>query len=374
MPIPIGLDKINGSLFGGAIGDAMGGPIEPWVADLDFLERKFGTRRIETLYDYLDEGPDWYFKGSPRGAYTDDTLVKNAVCKAIIEARGRIGAREFAKAYGQEMRPEYFTRKAGQLWPGEAVIWFKLYFNITGEPYEEMPDARDMGQGNIPAGDAGMIISPVGLINAGDPYQAAMDAVEVSSVLQSGLSATAPSAIAAAVATAMIPGVTIDEVLEAGARHTDRRTSARIRKAVEMARTATSAEAFREEFHKTMLPGLCDALEMISTPFGILALTKGDYRQTIIEAVNFQGDVDTIAGMAGSIAGALHGLSRLPQDWVETVRSANADQPSLDSLGEGIFEALKEERRKKGEQIRLIERLTTSEIEGAGARKATPEL
>ncbi|MAE69624.1 MAG: hypothetical protein CME06_04040 [Gemmatimonadetes bacterium] len=374
MSTPLAESKIKGSLFGGAIGDALGGPIEPWSGDPDRIENSFGTRRIETLVDYLPDGPHWYFRGSPKGTYTDDTILKNIVCQAIADSHGRIGAREFARAYCKYMRREYFTREPGQLWPGEAVVWFKLYFHITNQPYDqllsEMPDARDMGQGNLPACDAAMMIPPVGLINAGDPRQASMDAVDVSSVLQSGVSATAPGALAAAVAAAMVPGAGIDEVLEAGVRHSDERTAARIRAAVELAGAATDADDFRRRFHDKMLLGLADALELVPATFGILALTRGDYRRSVVEGANFRRDSDTIAAMAGSVAGALHGLDVLPVEWVESVRAANPDQPALDDLAAGILAALRQEQMRGKRQLGLLDELLEP---GSGSREGSDE-
>ncbi len=373
MPTSLASSKIKGSLYGGAIGDALGGPIEPWSGDLDHIEECFGTRRVETLVDYLPDGPHWYFRGSPKGTYTDDTILKNVVCMAIVDSHGRIGAREFARAYCKYMRREYFTRDPGQLWPGQAVVWFKLYFHITNQPYDqlltEMPDARDMGQGNLPACDAAMMIPPIGLINAGDPRQASMDAVDVSSVLQSGVSATAPGALAAAVAAAMVPGAGIDEVLEAGVQHSDERTAARIRAALEMARESADAADFKRRFHDKMLLGLADALELVPATFGILALTRGDYRRAVVEGANFQRDSDTIAAMAGSVAGALHGLEALPEEWVESVRSANDDQPELDDLAEGILQSLEKERSRQRKQVGFLGELLANDSDRAEGRE-----
>ena len=373
MPTSLASSKIKGSLYGGAIGDALGGPIEPWSGDLDHIEECFGTRRVETLVDYLPDGPHWYFRGSPKGTYTDDTILKNVVCMAIVDSHGRIGAREFARAYCKYMRREYFTRDPGQLWPGQAVVWFKLYFHITNQPYDqlltEMPDACDMGQGNLPACDAAMMIPPIGLINAGDPRQASMDAVDVSSVLQSGVSATAPGALAAAVAAAMVPGAGIDEVLEAGVQHSDERTAARIRAALEMARESADAADFKRRFHDKMLLGLADALELVPATFGILALTRGDYRRAVVEGANFQRDSDTIAAMAGSVAGALHGLEALPEEWVESVRSANDDQPELDDLAEGILQSLEKERSRQRKQVGFLGELLANDSDRAEGRE-----
>ena len=95
--------------------------------------------------------------------------------------------------------------------------------------------ARELGVGNIPACDADMMISPVGLINACNPRQAALDAFEVASVLQSGCSATSACAIAAAVARAMEPDAGGDDVIRAAVGHTDADTAAAISRAVSLA-------------------------------------------------------------------------------------------------------------------------------------------
>ena len=43
--------------------------------------------------------------------------------------------------------------------------------------------------------------------------------------------------------------------------------------------------------------------------------TDNPLERTIIYAVSLGGDTDTIATMAGAIAGALYGVERVPQHW-----------------------------------------------------------
>ena len=38
-----------------------------------------------------------------------------------------------------------------------------------------------------------------------------------------------------------------------------------------------------------------------------------------MKAVNLGGDTDTIAAIAGGLAGALYGLKSIPQEWTETL-------------------------------------------------------
>ena len=57
-------------------------------------------------------------------------------------------------------------------------------------------------------------------------------------------------------------------------------------------------------------------------------------RQTILYGANFGRDADTIASMAGALAGALHGASGLPGEWIAKIRaSGRRDQAALATRG-----------------------------------------
>ena len=54
--------------------------------------------------------------------------------------------------------------------------------------------------------------------------------------------------------------------------------------------------------------------------------TDGDYREAVLGGVNYGRDCDSIATMAGAIAGALGGLGGVPADWVsETAAASRTD-------------------------------------------------
>lgn len=46
---------------------------------------------------------------------------------------------------------------------------------------------------------------------------------------------------------------------------------------------------------------------------------KKTFKEAIIGAVNHGGDADTIAAIAGSIAGAKHGYGNIPENWINTL-------------------------------------------------------
>lgn len=49
-------------------------------------------------------------------------------------------------------------------------------------------------------------------------------------------------------------------------------------------------------------------------------LKNDSYRNTIIEAINLGGDTDTIAAIAGSMAGIIYGLEKIPIEWINCLQ------------------------------------------------------
>ncbi len=336
-PNPI-RDKIRGSILAGAVGDAMGGPLE---GRPDGFAEKYYGGPVTEMQDYLNRDTGEPIPDRPRGLYTDDTRLKNILCTAIIERGGRVSPDDFAKIWSRDMDPEYF-------YLSEKIAFYKLRFRLT------IP--RDVGIGNVPACDADMMISPIGLINPCNPRQAALDACEVASVCQSGYSVTSAGAIAAAVAQAMDPDTSLDDIISAAVENTDAQTAAAVRRSVELAENAVDFHAFKQSFYKEMLIIPVDAIEVTSAVFGIVAATRGDLRQGIIQAANFGRDCDTIAGIVGSIVGAFHGSAPLKESWMNDVRAANP-QPDLERIAEGLFDALKKDLSRQKQHALRLERL-----------------
>lgn len=49
-------------------------------------------------------------------------------------------------------------------------------------------------------------------------------------------------------------------------------------------------------------------------------LTTNNYAECVLKAVNLGGDTDTIAAIAGGLAGALYGVDAIKQDWLDTLK------------------------------------------------------
>ena len=77
-------DRIRGCLLGGAIGDALGAPVE--FLSLDRIRERFGAEGVTDLGETFDV----------RGAITDDTQMTLFTAEGLIRARQRFEARGIA--------------------------------------------------------------------------------------------------------------------------------------------------------------------------------------------------------------------------------------------------------------------------------------
>ena len=65
------------------------------------------------------------------------------------------------------------------------------------------------------------------------------------------------------------------------------------------------------------------SIEEVPIALAFLVVTGGDYEGSIFGGANYGRDNDSIAGMAGSIAGALHGISSIRSEWIAQINTAN---------------------------------------------------
>jgi hypothetical protein len=198
-------------------------------------------------------------------------------------------------------------------------------------------DPREAGAGNVVNCGAAMYMAPVGIVNAGDPAGAYAEAADLAGAHQSSYGREAAAVFAAAVAAAMAPGATVDDVLGAALDLAHDGTGAAIAAVVGAVdvganwRTSLTAmrdavrpfdtvgEDYRNPDPDARRPSRTKSIEELPVALGLLAVTGGDVAGTILGATNYGRDSDSIATMGGAIAGALGGADAVPADWRETV-------------------------------------------------------
>ena len=134
------------------------------------------------------------------------------------------------------------------------------------------------------------------------------------------------AAISAAVAEAFKANATVENILKASTKYLPAISAQEmidaINQALELARESGSYERFREGYYaKNLRAVISDSRETVPAVLTIFSLAKGDPKQSILLGANFGRDADTIGTMVGGLAGALHGASGLPPDWVAKVQA-----------------------------------------------------
>ena len=298
-------DKVLGCLLAAEIGDAMGAPAE--------------NKTYQEIVDRFGEINDF------SGSGTDDSALKHILCDAIQQSQGYPTADAWAEAWLAQV--EQFQK---------GLFWFPVMNSFWRVRAEGVPP-REAGLGNMASSSSAMCISPMGIINAGNPRQAALETYEAASLIHHNFSRDGACSMAAAVAEAFKPAASVASVLSAAAAYLPRRSAQVMRDFIEqtlaLARAAGEYSAFREQYYAgSILPGIAmpDARETVPVALALFYLADGDPQRSIRYGANFGRDADTIASMAGALAGALRGASALPAAWIEKMRgSGRRDQVQL---------------------------------------------
>ena len=303
-------------------------------------------------------GPKWKFPivNYPPGTSEDGGERKFLVIKAILDKQGRITKEDLRNAWLKYVRPDKF---GFHLLPRDKETYerMKRYPASESGKYDRWP-------GNV---DVLMMIHPIGIINACDPEQAALDALDVCQPIQSSLISYAPdaaAAIAAAIAEAFNPNATIDSIIEAAIKYIDENVKEVILEGLDIAKQYPDIFEVREPFWRKFggrVP--TDSLEVVSESFALFWIAKGDPVKCMIGGANFGRDADCLASIAGAIAGAFKGVDLIPEDWIRTCNEATLNSPhtiidmSFEQQAEELYKVLLKIIDERKRQIRLVESL-----------------
>ncbi len=334
-------ERISGALVGAAVGDALGGPVEGYSPE-QILERHGG--RVHGIVGPW-HGDAWrtarplapYHKGD--GHVTDDTLMTHALIRVYARVRDHLDAYAVADHLVPDLmtEPRWIPELETEALPLQRIFLAEKWL-VTRIHYGHA-DPREAGTGNIVNCGAAMYMAPVGLVNAANPAAAYAEALDIAGAHQSSYGREAAGVLAAAVAAACTPGATpdsvvaaclslakdgtrtaIEKVCEEASRHTDFESALRpLREA--LAPYDTVGPDYRSPSLGARRPSRLHAIEELPVALGMLLVARGDYRHAVLGAVNYGRDCDSIATMAGAMAGALG--SPVPQDWSKTVAEAS---------------------------------------------------
>ncbi len=330
--------RARGALYGLAIGDALGMPTQ-------LLSRREITERWGGLLRGFEPAPPGHPIAArmPAGAVTDDTEQAVLLGRLLVRGGGAVDPRELAAAL---VSWEHDVAERGSLDLLGPSTKRAVAAVLTGTSPDEAGASGDTN-------GAAMRIAPVGIAFAlnqppsPDPspdLSALVDHVVAASRVthNTGIALAGAAAVAAAVSAGIsgagIAGATA-LAIDAARIAADRGhwvagadVAARIEWATGL--VAGLAQAQAAELIYTLVGTSLATQESVPAAFAVLAAVPGDPWRACLLAASLGGDCDTIAAMAGAIAGACHGITAFPPEAIAVI---DAQDLGLAALADDLY-------------------------------------
>lgn len=319
-------DRILGCLATACIGDALGAPAEQ--RSPAEIARLWGG----PLRDFKAPPEDSpYAEGRHAGQITDDASQMLLLVDTYLSEGGTLTAAAVGRMLLSWSETDYFPRFAGPT-TSRAIAALR-----------EGADPETLGaQGRLAtdgtSNGAAMRVAPVGLRHPGDVAAAIADALTTcrpSHLTNIGVAGAA--AVAAAVAVAVRPDSSMLEIVAAaragavkgerlGAEEGREVAGPSIARRIDLA----VAAAYQGEDFLGSVRAVTDVVgsglgmaEAVPAAIGIFVAAGGDPYLTCVGGANAGDDTDTVACIAGSIAGAYKGFGAVPRSLYEQLLQAN---------------------------------------------------
>ena len=325
-------------VVGVAVADALGGATEGYTPEQ--ITQRHGGPVTGIVGPYNE---DWqtarpispYHKGD--GHITDDTLMMNLLIDVYAERRTHLDAYAMADGLVPLMLTKvvWIPELERETVPLQRVFLAEKY--LVQRLHYGHVDPREAGVGNLVNCGAAMYMAPVGVVNAGDPAAGYAEAIDMAGAHQLSYGREAAGVFAGAVAAALTPGVSAAEVVQIALELSHDGTRAAISAIIdavqnrapgtelnEVLREAIApydavGPDYRNQSMEARLPSRLRAIEELPVAIGLVLATNGNYRESVIHAMNYGRDADSIAVMAGAICAALQGLEGVPSEWIDGV-------------------------------------------------------
>jgi len=332
---PTSLKRYLGCMLGGAIGDALGAPVE--FSSLSHIRQKYGPAGI-TDYD----------KAYGRiGAITDDTQMTLFTAEGLLRAWTRGTVRGICSIPS-------VVHHAYVQWVNTQGEQSQSHFNQSQTGFlNHVPELRsrrapgnsclsalrkaDMGTMESPINDSKgcggvMRVAPVGLI-AENPESAFRLGCEIAAITHGHPLGYLTAGALAAVINSLKIGTPLDESIDLALNLLKRQDThieciELIQRAIDLAE-----ESKLEPDAIEALGGGWVAEEALAISLYCSLGAQSDFARGVLAAVNHSGDSDSTGAITGSLLGCMNGVSRIPRRWIEPLELREI----IETLGIDLF-------------------------------------
>lgn len=257
---------------------------------------------------------------APAGSYTDDTQMMIALAESLVRC-GAIDAPDLAAAFRAQFAPERGygsgTRTVMSLW-------------AAGVPVDEAAGRLMNGEGSLRNG-AAMRVAPVAVRFVDDAPRVVSEAAR-SALLTHAHPEGVDGAVvqAVAVAAALRGQDPLAAAMVVASTHPMR---CRIRELS----VSTTPELDRRALTGTERRVGYTATESVPVAV-VIGSRAGNFEEAVSIAVRCGGDTDTVAAMAGAVAGARFGATSIPPRWYDALEDGERGRTHVERLAIALIE------------------------------------
>lgn len=348
--------RFKGCLLGGAIGDALGYPVE--FMSLNQIKHKYGQ---EGLTDLIID------KESNKAIISDDTQMTLFTLDGLVWAYRRCNEQGVGSYAGSGTYQSYLR------WLYTQIGEIKDEGLLQKTPYEQENNAetfildikelysrRAPGNTCLSALESGVMgtiknpinhskgcggvmrVTPVGLFLHKNPQVAFYTGAEIAAITHGHPTGYLAAGAFAMIIAEILNDKSIDdsinstvEILKGYAHHEE--TLAAIQKAIELSATDISHETAIREIGEGWIAEEALAIALYC------ALKETDFEKALIMSINHDGDSDSTGSICGNILGAKLGMKSIPGKWLEVIELRSF----IGTMSDRLFETYQLKERSR---------------------------
>ncbi len=312
------LSHVSACLLGGAIGDALGAPVE--FSSLADIRRQFGPAGVTGFVALNDQG---------LAEFTDDTQMTLFTAEGLLIARQRATPSPMEaiyRAYLRWLRTQRTrqTGPTGELTREGNLLGIKAMWNVRA-PGSTCLSALASGRRGTPENPTNdskgcggvMRVAPLGLVYTGEAaFEQACAAAALTHGHPSGYLA---AGVFGQIIAEIIHGKSLPEAVQASLVTLTRWPGCEeTHYAVEQALKAVHERPPTPETIENLGGGWVSEEALAISLFCALS-HPNDFAAGVLLAVNHSGDSDTTGAITGNLLGALLGYEGIPQKWLSCI-------------------------------------------------------
>lgn len=282
------VDRVKGCLFGLAIGDAVGAPLE--------FKR---PRTFTPISDMIGGGQ---FNLLP-GQWTDDTSMALCLAESLVECRGFNSIDQLSR-YLRWFKEGYMSSTGNCFDIGATTLEGLRRFEKSGQPY------RDIIEGYGTNGSL-MRLAPIPLFFSNDPtmvpYMSRSNSMTTHNVLES----VDACRYFGTLILGAIKGISKEEILSKNFSYDKNYW---VKEPLTMHIREVAEGSFKEKNPPTIWSSSNAAKSLEAALWAFYH--SNSFKDGCLMAVNLGDDADTVGAIYGQLAGAFYGIQDIPTSWI----------------------------------------------------------